>query len=54
MDMTASATFTETRLPVFVVKKNGVDRMYPTHVLRNTAWFNELFAEVRIRPYSGE
>jgi len=26
--MTASATFTETRLPVFVVKKNGVDRTY--------------------------
>ena len=30
MDMTASATFTETRLPVFVVKKNGVDRTYPS------------------------
>lgn len=30
MDMTASATFTETRLPVFVVRKNGVDRMYPS------------------------
>ena len=28
--MTASATFTETRLPVFVVKKNGADRMYPS------------------------
>lgn len=26
--MTASATFTETRLPIFVVKKNGVDRTY--------------------------
>jgi len=26
--MTAPATFTETRLPIFVVKKNGVDRTY--------------------------
>lgn len=29
MDMTASTTFTETRLPFFVVNKNGVDSMYP-------------------------
>ena len=28
--MTASTTFTETRLPVFIVKKNGVDRTYST------------------------
>ena len=26
--MTASTTFTETRLPIFAVKKNGVDRTY--------------------------